>query len=745
MALTEPILDDLRFQKDIVDEARRRIMRYCPDWQWTEYNLSDPGITLVELFAWMTEMITYRLNQVPEKNYIRFLGLLGIEPRPPRSARVPLTFYLSKPFSEHESGTGAITTIPAGTEVATRQVDNEAAIVFATDRELAVRAPRLHYVFNTVDPGRDRYHRHEQVPGAIRGDARANPVSAFEVFQARPVEDDAFYLGFDPARELRGYVLRLRFQCRGSGAIGIQPSDPPLRWQAWGVNDQGKYGWRDVPLSTLAGEEDTTGGFNSADGTLTVHMPPWIAPSIESARKAFWLRCVYSRARDRAQAPYAESPTVLNIEAAVLGVAVPATQAVRVEGEVLGISSGEPGQTFRLAHSPVIDLDDGETIEVESERPGLPTTYQRWQRVADFAESTPWDAHYTLDTATGEVAFGPAIRQANGGMRWYGRIPEARSAIRMSRYRHGGGSAGNVPDGRVRVLKTSIPYIDRVLNLAPAENGRDPESLDEAKLRARREIRARHRAVTAEDYENIVRVVNGVGRVKCSPFGGRLDWESTGINGQAPESPPVPIVQLLVVPDVPKEVVAGQWNKLKLSEELRQRISETLEPRRVLTSRVEISEPRYIGICSRVEVEALPPEVGWTRDRWKAEVAQRVGEALRAHITPLAADAPPARAQSENPYDGSRPSHAPVISTHPEPRREGWEFGAELRATDLYGLVQNVPGVRRVLEIGLAQVSIDIDASDAIDCPDRRAEAWIFVPRNALLCSLEHAVEVALR
>ena len=62
MPLPEPILDDLRFQKDLVDEARRRIIRYCPEW--TDYNLSDPGITLIELFAWMTEQLTYRLNQV---------------------------------------------------------------------------------------------------------------------------------------------------------------------------------------------------------------------------------------------------------------------------------------------------------------------------------------------------------------------------------------------------------------------------------------------------------------------------------------------------------------------------------------------------------------------------------------------------------------------------------------------------------------------------------------------------------
>src|SRR5512145_2290153 len=96
MSLPEPNLDDLRFQKDLVDEARRRIVRYCPEW--TDYNISDPGITLIELFSYMTEMLVYRLNRVPEKNYLKFLEMMGLRPQPASSARAELTFYLSVAF-----------------------------------------------------------------------------------------------------------------------------------------------------------------------------------------------------------------------------------------------------------------------------------------------------------------------------------------------------------------------------------------------------------------------------------------------------------------------------------------------------------------------------------------------------------------------------------------------------------------------------------------------------------------------
>src|SRR5207253_983393 len=72
MSLPVPNLDD-RSWKQIVDEAVRLIPRYCPEW--TNHNSSDPGVTLLELYAWMTEMVLYRLNKVPEKNFLTFLDL----------------------------------------------------------------------------------------------------------------------------------------------------------------------------------------------------------------------------------------------------------------------------------------------------------------------------------------------------------------------------------------------------------------------------------------------------------------------------------------------------------------------------------------------------------------------------------------------------------------------------------------------------------------------------------------------
>jgi hypothetical protein len=91
MPIKPPNLDDRRYE-DIVAEARRLIPQYTPEW--TNLNDADPGMTLVQLFAWMTEMTIYRLNRVPDKTYIHFLNFIGEERRRARPSVAPVTFDL---------------------------------------------------------------------------------------------------------------------------------------------------------------------------------------------------------------------------------------------------------------------------------------------------------------------------------------------------------------------------------------------------------------------------------------------------------------------------------------------------------------------------------------------------------------------------------------------------------------------------------------------------------------------------
>jgi hypothetical protein len=73
MPLPLPNLDD-RTYADLLEEARALIPSLYP--AWTDHNPTDPGIILIELFAWLTEMAIYHLNRVPDASYIAFLRLL---------------------------------------------------------------------------------------------------------------------------------------------------------------------------------------------------------------------------------------------------------------------------------------------------------------------------------------------------------------------------------------------------------------------------------------------------------------------------------------------------------------------------------------------------------------------------------------------------------------------------------------------------------------------------------------------
>src|SRR5215472_11291420 len=152
MALPVPNLDDRRFQ-ELVNESKRLVQQRCPEW--TDHNVHDPGVTLIELFAWMTDQVIYRLNRVPDKVYVKFLELLGVHLFPPTAARAPVTFWLTAPQSE-------LVRIPAATQVATVRTETEEAIAFATVSNLDL-VPCEFLVAATSSPGEPARRRRDEL------------------------------------------------------------------------------------------------------------------------------------------------------------------------------------------------------------------------------------------------------------------------------------------------------------------------------------------------------------------------------------------------------------------------------------------------------------------------------------------------------------------------------------------------------------------------------------------------------
>ena len=128
MALPAPDLDDRRFQ-DLVDDAKRLVQQRCPEW--TDHNVSDPGVTLIEAFAQMVDQLIYRLNRVPDLHYVKFLELLGVELRPPAPAVGEVTCWLAAPQPQTVH-------VRAETQVATPHTDVEEPVVFSTTAGLDI-------------------------------------------------------------------------------------------------------------------------------------------------------------------------------------------------------------------------------------------------------------------------------------------------------------------------------------------------------------------------------------------------------------------------------------------------------------------------------------------------------------------------------------------------------------------------------------------------------------------------------
>ena len=142
--LQEIKLDDRSYQ-EIRDDAVKSIVKHCPEW--TNHNSSDPGITIVELLSSMTEDIIMRLNRVPDKNYLAFLDLIGVQQRLPQPSSTEVTLYMSDGHQATDSKRDSIL-IPKGSIVSTDPKGDEESILFETIRDLYISNVKLVNIYS---------------------------------------------------------------------------------------------------------------------------------------------------------------------------------------------------------------------------------------------------------------------------------------------------------------------------------------------------------------------------------------------------------------------------------------------------------------------------------------------------------------------------------------------------------------------------------------------------------------------
>ncbi len=739
-------LDD-RDYKDLVDECLLRIPRYCPEW--TNFNPSDPGVTMVELFAWLTDQMLLRFNQVPRRNYITFLELLGIRLQAPEPAHTEVTFYLTRPQLEGDR----FDPIKAGTEVATESIDGEAAVVFSTDRDLEIGIPKIAYFLtaetahasltpaitpvsqtNISDPTARQTQAQQDNARQQREQLRRQGQIENHVwvgrdqpgFRLQPEVGNCFYLVFEPGEALDGNVLVLTINGEPAGPTGIDPRRPPRHWEAWNGSQ-----WQ--PILHRETDDGTLGfSFDEGDQILKtaevkLHMPiSWPVTAFEGYG-GHWLRCIY-RKTDDSQAGYRYSPLFNRIAARSIGGSITASQCTIVTDELLGESNGKSGQVFELQAQGILPREPETEYVVLKPPPELQSldienAEEAWCETEDFADSIALDRHYTLDSITGRIQFGPLI-QESGHLReevqmrrkiqqasyapasseletldlqekQYGSVPPKGWTVRIKQYRTGGGSRGNVPSETIKILKTAVPYVEQVVNYRSATGGTDAESLEEAIIRVPRLLRTANRAVTPEDFETLtLQSSSEVGRAFCP--------RNYAVN----DRPAPGVVEVFIVPRVREDITQQGLapDRLQLTPGLKQEVSRFLDERRLLGIEVQLKNPNYVGVSVQTEL-SLAPE--YRSAQAEADIRRKILGRLYEFLNPLT---------------GGR-------------NGMGWRFGELLYRADVAAMLQQMSGVRYLKFVELYSYSLSNGQWDR----SYRQDGVIDPGSFGLLCSWDDA------
>lgn len=643
MPLNEPTFDS-RTYREILNEAIARIPSHNPEW--TNFNDSDPGITLLQLFSYMTESIIYRANLLPERNHKKFLRLLDVPMQAAQAARGIVSF--SNPH-------GVLNTITLESSQSLYAGD----VSFSTQQSLQVLPieARLYYksplpahryaevdsIYHALyasydtDPSSLEYYESktfnmpdagsvlplldvgtETVDGSLWIALLARPGDSVETVRDR-IAGKILNLGVMPALAQDGATL----YARGSKLSASKPSlifetpnimAPEIAYTRLTPSSEidllSRPGIVELSLPEKA-SLNTWRNLDPLEAGTGVY-PPSLEDSDENQRLITWIR-MRSPQVDQS----GSGSRQVHIPIAWVGLnAATVVQLARVESEQLPRGTGEPDQTAVLSNIPVITESveirvNGEVwqqvdelITAAAEVPPHSPRFSALESLdAETGNST--DKAYTVDRESGEVRFGDGL---------HGRRPPEGASI-VARYEYGGGRRGTVGIGTIKKGE-SLPGGIQVNNPVPSWGGEDGESVEQAVKRISRQMRHRDRLVSKEDMEDIVLATPGVdlGRREVLPL----------LHPEQPFQESSGVVTVLVIPrNDPLQPDAPRPDSLFL-----QTICEYLSPRRILTTELHVRGPEYESVWLSLSIDVIPGhETGLVLDG--------VRNAVREFLSPL--------------------------------------------------------------------------------------------------------------
>ncbi len=693
MTLPKENLDNKTFS-DLLKEAISHIPVYAPEW--TDHNAHDPGITLIELFAWLTEMQIYRMNRISEKSYRKFLKLMGIPKlKPASAAKVDVTFSLIPGATQAE--------VPAGTIVAAIDPVTGEDILFQTEQKI-----------NVIGTGLTIISQKAEKSSICTDNTEANEndnVYYYAFGSDQPHAGDELYIGF---KDNPGTEIVLTFYLQDDEPLNDKESSvlfssKTLDWYYYDANEiAGTNGWRQVKKDEIT---DETRNF-SVSGKINIKITEDLKEKDICERKGFlWLKCILVDEKnyqippkidcillntvpaihailrndpkentfsstclpnfyiDLRYAPVLNNTVrdnMLTVSETVLWTKVENFNASKPEDRHYTVDLGTGKVTFGNGFNGRIPPEGKDNITVFYSAGGglftakvsskgeagfcinlncspeklIVNVNEPWTEIEDFDASKPGDTHYTVDLASGRVTFGNGIN---------GKIPPKGTDNITVSYFSGGGTRGNVKPNAIRkILSEELLGKVTVTNKKAASGGTDAETLEEAIQRARKELKEITRAVTSADYEHLALNTPGVrvARAKALPrYHPSQDREVPGI------------ISVIVVPksspDTPNPIPSQDFLKA---------VYRHLEEYRLLTTELFVLPPKYVKISVAATVVVKP------KNR-PDNVIESVVTKLKEFLQPVSED-----------FDW-----------------KGWPFGRSVYVSEICEVIDGVEGVDYVI------------------------------------------------
>lgn len=694
MSLEIPDLDD-RTYEELLEDARKRIPVHAP--QWTDHNAHDPGITILELLAWLTETHGYQLDRVTDAHRRKFIDLVGVEPRPPQPATGALSIDVPDGVTVPSDGGDdtAEWVLPAGTPLVAETGSRE-RVGFETDEALPLTRAEIAAVVSEHERGRTDHTSDNETDGR-----------SFMAFGRDAEPGSALYLGFDRDPFADAERLALFVEFHDEPLVGTDDRDgdstfnPSLeiRWEyctkvdEWYLDDN----WESVAVVTDETNQFYRGGRVELAAPDTWQEDTRAAGILGRDEELFWLRgrveereppearpvpvagpsspalterfaeldpcsCPFDGSdppADRSESParYGQERYELppRLEAVRTNV-VPARHRERdtdvqlervdrgssVPGYDVTETTGRPDQQFAFPDAPV-ETEFARGDEDDDGRRHLLVGEETWERVGDFDGSGPNDTHYVLDREAGVVQFGDGRR---------GAIPPVRRQVVATSVVYSGGPGGNVAAGSTWQFTTEGYRRLEITPRSAPNGGRGAESIPEAVIRAREARRVPHRAVTASDYRDLAARTPVVRVERAAAIAERCDDDA------APEGNHVTVV---VIPDSPEYRRRAMPTRGFLKA-----VELFLCRRSLLSDRVSVVAPTYVDVRIRAEVSVAD-------GRSPAAVRETAEDEVASFLDPLEG------------LEG-----------------DGWPFDRPVHESELYELLESLPGVEDAVDVSVA-------------------------------------------